>query len=560
MKKGKDSNMSEQRIPPSTEAPVKTVTIIPATITTQQAKRKSGLLRVAAYCRVSTDDKEQLASYHNQIEFYTQKINSNPEWTMAGIYADEGITGTSAKKRKEFNKLMAACRRGRVDLVLTKSVSRFARNTLDCLTYVRMLKELGIGVLFEKENINTLKDANETILTLCSALAQSESESMSGNITWSKRKALRDGKVTFHYYRTLGYRRGADGQPEIIPEDARVIRQIYCSYLAGSSLLQICKELMEAGIKNATGGDEWRPATVLSLLKNEKYCGDALLQKTYISDCISKKVKKNNGELPQVYVKDNHPAIVSREMFNWVQEEMARRRSMPKITIKPSKTNFSRFTSQYALSGLLHCGECDTPYRRVTWTSCNHKRVVWRCISRLESGKKLCKHSPTIPEPVLYDAILRGMRLLLANRAELIAGIQDALNAALASSANGDVTSIKFRIEEKNAAMMKLVQFATKSGAAEDYFDAKFAELAAEIAALHAQAEKLEQSDITRDTLHTRFDAMMERLKTEEPDLEAYNDELVRYYIESITVMSKTQINIRFKMGIEIAEKLRYEE
>lgn len=455
---------------------------------------------------------------------------------------------------------MAACRRGRVDLILTKSVSRFARNTLDCLTYVRMLKELGIGVLFEKENINTLKDSNETILTLCSALAQSESESMSGNITWSKRKAFRDGKVTFQYNRTLGYRRGADGKPEIIPEDARVIRRIFCSYLAGGSLGRICKELMEAGIKNSTGGDEWKASTLLYLLQNEKYCGDALLQKTFVSDCISKKVKKNNGELPQVYVKDNHPAIVSRELFNWVQEEIARRRSRPKATIKPSKTNLGKFSSQYALSELLCCGECGTPYRRVTWTSCDRKRIVWRCISRLESGKKICKSSPTIPEPVLHDAILRGMRLLLDNKAELLASIRDALNAALASSAEGDAPSIQRRIEEKNAAMMKLVQFAVESGATEDYFDAKFAELAAEIAALHAQAEKLEQSDVTRDTLQTRFGEMLKRLESEEPDLETYNDNLVRYYIESITVMSKTQINIRFKMGIEIAEELKYEE
>lgn len=186
--------------------------------------------------------------------------------------------------------------------------------------------------------------------------------------------------------------------------------------------------------------------------------------------------------------------------------------------------------------------------------------IIWRCILRLESGKKVCKSSPTILEPVLHDAILRGMRLLLDNKAELLASIQDALNAALESSAENDAPNIHSKIEEKNADMLKLVQFAVDSGAAEDHFDAKFAELAAEIAALRAQAEKLEQSDVTRDTLQTRFDEMMARLENEEPDLDAYNDELVRYYVESITVTSKTQINIRFKMGIEIAEELRYEE
>ena len=271
--------------------------------------RLHGRQRVAAYCRVSTDSEEQINSYTAQKAYYTQKIEESPDWELAGIFADEGITGTSMKKRKEFNRMITACKRGGIDLILTKSLSRFARNTVDCLETVRMLKARGIGVIFEKENINTLTESSEFLITLFSGFAQAESESLSSNIQLGIRMAMKEGKVNFHYRSMLGYQRGADGKPEIVPEEAEVVRRIYRRYLEGCSEGQIQRELTQDGIATAKGVKAWSHQIVHNILTNEKYAGDALLQKTFTTDCISKKVKKNTGELPQYYIKDNHPAL-----------------------------------------------------------------------------------------------------------------------------------------------------------------------------------------------------------------------------------------------------------
>ena len=229
------------------------VTIIPADPKLQKGDVRSQHLRVAPYCRVSTDSDEQLSSYEAQIEYYTAKIDAKPEWTMVRLYADEGITGTSTKRRKQFRKLIADCEAGKIDLVITKSVSRFGRNTLDGLEYTRKLKRLGIGVYFEKENVNTLHMDNEMILTFFFSQAQAESESLSGNVKWGHRKNFRDGKVYYQYKSFLGYRKGPNGEPEIDEEQAAVVRRIFARYLMGDSVSKICRGLEADGIKTVRG-------------------------------------------------------------------------------------------------------------------------------------------------------------------------------------------------------------------------------------------------------------------------------------------------------------------
>ncbi len=274
----------------------KRIRIIPATKEKTPAGGPSGRkLRVAAYCRVSTDSEDQLTSYTAQKEYYTQKIRENPDWELAGIFADRGITGTSMKKRAEFNRMIAACKRGRIDMILTKSLSRFARNTVDCLATVRMLRGRGIGVHFEKENIDTLTEAGEFMITLFSGFAQAESESIRNNVIWGILKSREAGNVPFQYTRLLGYRRGADGQPEIDPEEAEVVRHIYRRYLDGASIFGIQRELEQDQVPTATGVKQWSWQTVHNILINERYIGDALLQKTYTTDCISKKVVWKSG-------------------------------------------------------------------------------------------------------------------------------------------------------------------------------------------------------------------------------------------------------------------------
>lgn len=254
-------------------------------------------------------------------------IMMKPNWQMAGIYADEGITGTIAKKRPEFMRMIGDCRKGKIDIIITKSVSRFSRNNLDCLLYVRELKELGIPIIFEKEGINTLQVSSELLITLFSGLSQAESESISMNVKIGKRQSLKNGNVPFCYKSFLGYQKGADGKPEIVPDEAKTVKRIFAEYLAGKSLNDIAKSLMSDGVLSPRGKTAWNSKVIMSILSNEKYKGDALLQKTYIADCISKKSKKNNGELPMYYVENNHPAIIERSMFDRVQEEIARRNS-----------------------------------------------------------------------------------------------------------------------------------------------------------------------------------------------------------------------------------------
>ena len=281
------------------ESPPKVITI-PAKpeVASRQAVQRQ--LRVAAYCRVSTDDEEQLTSYEAQQNYYTDKIMTNREWTMAGIFADEGITGTSARKRPEFLKMIRLCKQKKIDIVLTKSISRFARNTVDCLNYIRALRELGIAVIFDKENIHTLEADSEILITMLGAFAKAESESISANVRWGKRQAMREGKTIIQYNRLYAYEKGEDGKPKIIQEQADVVRSIYDQYLSGASLRMIKDRLEMGQIPNVTGGSQWTITAIRSILANEKYCGDVLLQQTYITDCISRKVIRNTGQLPHV--------------------------------------------------------------------------------------------------------------------------------------------------------------------------------------------------------------------------------------------------------------------
>ncbi len=358
------------------------ITVIPADPQFTERDIQKKHLRVAAYCRVSTDSEEQLNSYNAHITYYTEKIAATPEWTMVRLYADEGIIGTSMKRRKEFLKMLRDCDRGKIDLIITKSVSRFGRNTLDGLDTVRRLKRKGIGVFFEKENVNTLYMDNEMILTFMMSQAQAESESLSGNVKWGHRRNFKDGKVYYHYASFLGYRKGADGLPEIDPDEAAVVRRIFARYLMGQSVRQICRDLTADGIKTAQGGDSWHDSVVQNMLKNEKYIGDALLQKTYMADLFTHEQRKNMGELPKYYVHECHPAIIDRETFQRVQEELARRSSLRKTSSK-TKTELGKYCGKYVLSELLVCGECGSPYRWVIWSRPEGKRVVWRCINRL---------------------------------------------------------------------------------------------------------------------------------------------------------------------------------
>ena len=533
------------------------VRVIPAT-KTQGAIHSThdGKKRVAAYCRVSTDSEEQLNSYEAQKSYYTQKIEESPDWEMAGIYADEGISGTSMKKRTEFKKMITACKRGRIDLIITKSLSRFARNTVDCLETVRLLKANGIGVYFEKENINTLTESSEFLITLFSGFAQAESESLSKNIAWGKKKSAEAGKVDFQYKKMLGYRKGTDGQPEIVPEEAKIIRRIYRRYLAGCSLGQIKQELEQDNIPTAQKVERWSSAVIHNILTNEKYMGDALLQKTYITDCITKKVKKNMGERPMYYVENNHPAIIPRETFDQVQKEMTRRSSKRKVLQKSGKTELGKYSGKYALTELLACGECGSPYKRVTWARNGKKRIVWRCVSRLEFGTKYCHNSPTLDESRLHNAILAAMNEYAAIRQEVcpdvLAMVEEAKRAM--SQAGAMLLELKKRMDavsqEQSDVLDRLL-----ANMADAELNARMKALTDEKEALKAQILKVQQKEVSMAEQAAKRQQMWDNLKECSAGYTEFDDEFVRQIIQKITVEDAETIRVHFRDSDVVLEQ-----
>ncbi len=530
----------------------KRIQIIPATknLGSESALRHSdGILRAAAYCRVSTDKEEQLNSYEAQKAYYTQRIAENPNWVMAGIFADEGLSGTSLKKRKEFNRMIAACKRGRIDLILTKSVSRFARNTVDCLETVRMLKANGIGVIFEKENINTLTQSSEFMITLFSGFAQAESESLSKNVSWGKQKSMEAGNVVFPFNSMLGYRRGTDNKPEIVPEEAETVRRIYRRYLEGASLKIIKSELEQDNVPTALGVKQWTFGAVQNILKNEKYCGDALLQKTYVTDCISKKVKKNNGERPMYYIQDNHPAIVPREIYRRVQEEMARRSGKRRVAQKYVKTEQSKYSGKYALTELLVCGECGTQYRRVTWSRGGKKRIVWRCISRLEYGTQFCHNSPTIPEEKLHSAIVAALNKYAANRKELCGSAYDLIKLAQGGEIEDksvSILSLKHKLENINRKQAKLLDIVLEDMENEALV-AELKKVKEEKQQLQEWIKILENEGVHNANKQSRMKEVKEWLDEQEIGFREYDDVITRKMIERIEVVDAETIRVKFR-------------
>ena len=526
---------------------VRKVTVIPP-IAEMQGESRIDMRpkRVAAYCRVSTDREEQEHSFETQKAMYTEMIMMKPTWQMAGIYADEGITGTVAKKRPGFMKMIEDCRKGKIDMIVTKSVSRFSRNNLDCLMYVRELKQLGIPIIFEKEGINTIQVSSELLLTLFGALSQAESESISMNVKLGIRQSLKNGNVRFSYKTFLGYRKGADGQPEIVPEQADIVRRIYNDFLAGATYLEIAKRLTEENFPTMGGGNRWFSERIKSILKNEKYKGDALLQKTYITDPISKRVKKNNGELPMYYVENSHPAIIERRIFDRVQEEIARRVGKKKVKQTGTKTELGRYSGKYALTELLYCGECGTPYRRCTWSRNGKKKIVWRCVSRLDYGKKYCKNSPSVEESRLHNAIAAAITKK-ANSEEInIGGIMNHIESFGSQRDTDGIIQRQRRISEIEKVIDDLARL-NSDEAQSGELDYKFSELYAELYSVKDELEEMQNGTSALDgDMLNEMREVVTGLKNHPVE---YDDKVVRQLIDCIKVMSADTIKICFKDG-----------
>ena len=516
---------------------MKKVTEIPATIF-PKIKDNKAKLNVAAYCRVSTDSEEQENSLETQREHYKNEIERNPNWTLVDVFVDFGVSGLNDTKRTEFMRMIEMCENGKIDLILTKSISRFARNQLDCLSYIRKLKLKNIGIRFDKEGINTLEPSSEIFLSWFSAFAQAESESLSMNITRGKRMRYKEGKFPFPFS-LYGYKRGENGQPEIVPEKAAVVRKMFYMYLEGNSLNDIRKWLEENEIESPMGKDEWTVNSVSGILKNEKYKGDALLQKTYTVDYLTKTVAKNKGQVAKYYVENSHQGIVSREIFDMVQNEIKRRRNNTGY-----KT--TSYSSQYALTGIVYCRECGANYRRVTWSRNGKKRIVWRCIERLENGVQNCKNSPTIYEDKLKDAILSSLSQMVPDVSDVAEIVKSEIGTVIHKNDDQNEYTIKSKIKKLQKEIQVLNQIVNEADDNQVYLD-KIKECEDELTRLNSklvESDKCEMNEI-EDFINGNEVKMLD-----------YFDAVVRNTVESVLVISQNRIKIKYVGGIEIIKSI----
>ena len=543
--------MEVQRIPK------RTVSVIEPQKSILVDKEKYHQKRVAAYCRVSTDSEEQLTSYQNQTRVYTEMIAANKEWEFAGLYADEGISGTRADKRPEFQRMIRDCQNGKIDYIITKSVSRFARNTVECLEYVRSLKAQGIGIFFEEQNIDTLKNESELYLVIYAGFAQSESESISKHITWTYRKKFEEGKVSFQYKNFLGYRKGADSQPEIVPEEAAIVERIYEMFLAGQPVKVIAQTLQAEKIEIPGKNLSFSKNMIMNILRNEKYCGDCILQKTVTVDCISKTRKANQGEAPMYIVENNHPAIISREVFNRAQEELSRRNSLRLQSDKTAITANGRY-SKYALTEVLHCAECGSRYKRVTWSIHGKKKIVWRCVSRLDYGKKYCKKSITVEEATLHGAIVRALnRFHVEDESTYLPLMKATIGEAIGiNGGSEEIDLLTRRIDALNKRMLDLVNETVAAGKDVESSEDEFKGISDQIEQLDRRIVAIQESIHKDGSRQARLEEIQNIIAERNANETQYDDSIVRQMIECIKVHNDGKLTIIFGGGYEIEETL----
>ena len=540
-----------------TKIPKKTISVIEPRRSLIVNKEQYHQQRVAAYCRVSTDSEEQLTSYTNQKKVYTEMIAAKPEWEFAGLYADEGISGTRADKRPQFQKMINDCIAGKIDYIITKSVSRFARNTVDCLDHVRMLKAKGIGIYFEEQNIDTLQIDSELYLVIYAGFAQSESESISKNVTWTFRKRFEEGRPIFNYKCLLGYQKGEDGQPEIVPEEAVIVERIFNMYLAGETVKRISEKLQEEHIKIPGKKFTFSAGMIKGVLRNERYCGDSILQKTVTIDCIGKVRRKNMGEAPMYYVQNSHPAIISREIFHKTQEELAQRMNREPNSTKSAITATGKY-SRYALSNVMICAECGSRYKRVTWTSCGKKRIVWRCINRLDYGKRYCKTSPTVEEEALHAAVVRAInRFNEEDEATYLALMRATIGEAIGLTGGTDeIDLLRRKIDGLNRKMVSLINESVESGDGIENREEEFKELSDTIELLQNRIQKLEENSRTNKENDSRIQQLQQMIAERVSNRMTYDDSIVHQMIECVKVYQDSRLDIIFGGGYLIEEHI----
>ncbi len=519
------------------------VTVIPPTIhpLTHLPSAAAGRRRVAGYARVSTDSDEQATSYEAQVDYYTRYIQSKPEWEFVRVYTDDGLSGCSTKRRQGFQEMVADALAGKIDLIVTKSVSRFARNTVDSLVTIRQLKERGVECYFEKESIWTFDSKGELLITIMSSLAQEESRSISENITWGQRKRFADGKVSMPYKRFLGYEKGEDGLPAVVEEEANVVRFIYRLFLEGKSSAGICKCLEELGIPAPGGGCKWSKTTVESILTNEKYKGDALLQKKFTVDFLQKKTKVNEGEVPQYYVEGSHPGIIEPDEWDHVQSEYARRKRLGRS-----------YSGKSVLSAKLVCADCGGFYGPKVWHSTDaYRRVVWHCNGKFK-GEQRCG-TPTLGTDAIQAMFIRAYNQLMGNLPQIISDCET-MRKALTDFAALDA-EIVHQTEEAQvvAGLVKAaVQENASTAQSQEEYMKKYDSLRRRYEDASAELERLKAERDARQRQDKAMALFIRTLKKQPEVLDKWDDTIWTVMVEKGIVHRDGRITFIFYNGTEI--------
>lgn len=516
----------------------KKVTVIKAT---QAAEIKSKKIkkRVCAYCRVSTDYEEQQDSFNEQYRHYEALIKSNDDWEFAGIYYDEGITGTKDYVRDGFMKMIEQCRKKKIDMIITKSIQRFARNKLDSMKYVNELRQLGIAVYFDKEHINSLDEKDDIAFSLFASIAEEESRDTSSNIRWSFKRKFENGDSTMGIEKLYGYTKDENGKVLIIEEEAEIVRLIYDLYLNGYSTCQITKKLQENNVPTCKKKGKWYESTVKSILTNEKYCGDALLQKTYCKDFIYDKRKKNKGQVPSYYVENSHKGIVSKEMFAEVQSERARRTCLYHAGRGSQKSRTGKY-SNYILSNLLICDECGQPFRRCTYTNYEEKKIVYRCYSRTKYGKRYCKKSPTLNEKILKPLVLEAVNEVISISPDDISVIQSNLGKVMLEE-NPKNKKVDKLIDDLKSKINKELN--------EEFPNTE------KINQLTKRINELSQKKLMiKDNLNEEFEKLKPVVEKTCNHISDFDDNIIKKIVTKIVVKEDGTLDIYFKTGLVVSK------
>ncbi len=520
----------------------KKVRIIPPTINqaTSAPIDALGKRKVAGYARVSTDQEEQQTSYEAQVSYYTEYIKSRNDWEFVSVYTDEGLSGTSTKHREGFQQMVADALTGKIDLIITKSVSRFARNTVDSLTTIRKLKEHGTEVYFEKENIWTFDSKGELLLTIMSSLAQEESRSISENIRWGLRKKSQTGKFSLNYSHFLGYDKGPNGGLVINTEQAAIVRRIFGEFLAGKSYYQIGKALTADGIPTPAGKTVWSHSTITGILSNETYKGDKLLQKTYSKDFLDKSRRKNEGQLPQVYVEGCHEAIIPPETFDRVQVEIGRRKK--------------GFTSgKMLLSNKIYCGECGQIYGPKVWHSNDpkYRKIIWQCNSKF-ADKKYCK-TPHLTEKEIKDAFVVALNKVLTIREEVIANLKEVQNSLVSTE---QLEAEAERLEKELTVIANMVQKTIDENAHiaqdQDEYQRRYNEQVDRYKKTENELKAIQEAILVQNARRHRISEFISEVEAMPETVTEFSPDYWGHLIDRVTVYSKDKITFTFTTGLEV--------